>query len=42
VRTRLTARDMAPTGQARALKPPRAAVRQLSMADMTLNWPRLT
>src|SRR5450756_2682208 len=22
--------------------PPRAAVRQLSMADMTLSWPRLT
>src|SRR6202008_165743 len=26
----------------RATCPPRAAVRQLSMADMTFNWPRLT
>src|SRR5712691_1544601 len=26
----------------RATCPPRAAVRQLSMADMTLSWPRLT
>src|ERR1700687_970648 len=26
----------------RAKCPPRAAVRQLSMADMTFNWPRLT
>ena len=25
----------------RATCPPRAAVRQLSMADMTLSWPRL-
>src|ERR1700745_1947953 len=26
----------------RATCPPRAAVRQLSMADMTFSWPRLT
>ena len=26
----------------RATCPPREAVRQLSMADMTFNWPRLT
>src|SRR5260370_41738515 len=26
----------------RATWPPRAAVRQLSIADMTFNWPRLT
>src|ERR1700748_135007 len=26
----------------RSTCPPRAAVRQLSMADMTLSWPRLT
>ena len=26
----------------RATCPPRAAVRQLSMADITLSWPRLT